>query len=74
MPYFALLVVLCCATFYYWVGEAEYNGGWVLALISVMLSVLALLVLHWGWLGVLLLQAALFFALSIWNMRSKKRP
>ena len=74
MPYFSLLIVLCCAIFYYRVGEAEYSGGWLLALISVALSVVGLLILHWGWLRVLLLQAALFFALSIWNMRSQKRP
>ena len=74
MPYFSLLIVLCCAIFYYRVGEAEYSGGWLLALISVALSVVGLLILHWSWLGVLLLQAAQFFALSIWNMRTKKRP
>jgi hypothetical protein len=74
MPYFSLLIVLCCDIFYHRVGEAEYSGGWLLALISVALSVVGLLILHWGWLGVLLLQAVLFFALSIWNMRSKKRP
>jgi len=74
MPYFSLLMVLCFAVFYYRVGETEYNGGWLLALISVALSVVGLLILHWGWLGLVLLQAALFFALSIWNMRSKKGP
>ena len=74
MPYFSVLIVLCCAIFYYRVGEAEYSGGWLLALISVVLSVVGLLILHWSWLGVLLLQAGLFFALSIWNMRSKKGP
>ena len=74
MPYFSLLIVLCCAIFYHRVGEAEYSGGWLLALISVALSVVGLLILNWGWLGLLLLQAVLFFALSIWNMRSNKRP
>lgn len=74
MPYFSLLIVLCFAIFYYRVGEAEYSSGGLLALISVALSVLGLLLLHWGWLGILLLQAALFLALSLWNMRSKPRP
>jgi len=73
MPYFSLLIVLCCAIFYYRVGEAEYSGGWLLALISVALSVVSLL-LHWGWLGVFFLQAGLFLGLSIWNMRPKKGP
>lgn len=74
MPYYSLLIVLCFAIFYHRVGESEYSNGWPLALISVALSVVGLLILHWGWLGVFLLQAALFLALSIWNVRSKKRP
>jgi len=74
MPYFSLLIILCCAIFYYRLGEAEYGGGWLLALVSVVLSVVSLLVLHWGWRGTLLLQAGLFVALWVWNMRSSKRP
>jgi len=74
MPYWSLLIVLCFAIFYHRVGEAEYSSGGLLALISVVLSVVALLILRWGSLGILLLQAALFFALSRWNMRSKPRP
>jgi hypothetical protein len=73
MPYLTLLIALCFAVFYYRLGEAEYGGGWLLALVSVALSVVGLFALHLGVLGNLLLQGGLFVALWIWNMR-KLRP
>ena len=69
MPYLTLLIVICCTIFYYRVGEAEYRSGPLLALISTALWVTGIFVLRLGWLGNLLLQIALYFALSLWNMR-----
>lgn len=74
MPYLTLLIVLCCAIFYYRLGEAEYKSGWLPALASVALSAAGLFVLHLGTWGNLLLQAGLFLALWAWNMRPSKRP
>ena len=74
MPYFSILIIICCAIFYHRLGEVEYNGGWLLALISVVLSLVSLFVLHWGSWGTLLLQAGLFVVLWLWNMRSSRRP
>jgi hypothetical protein len=66
-----LLLIICCTVFYYRVGEQEYGyGGW-LALASVGLWALGILVFRVGWLGNLLLQAGLFVALTLWNMRQK---
>lgn len=73
MPYLTILLVICCGVFYYRVGEAEYGGGELLALISVVLWVIGIFLFKFGWLGNLLLQVALFFGLSIWNM-SRKPP
>lgn len=73
MPYLTLLIALCFAIFYHRLGEAEYGGGWLLTLVSVVLSVVGLLVLHFGVPGNLLLQGGLFVALWIWNMRTPKR-
>ncbi len=73
MPYATLLLVICCAVFYYRLGEYEYGSGWLLALVSVMLWVPGVFVLNFGWLGNLLLQVGLFLALTFWNM-SRKRP
>jgi hypothetical protein len=68
MPYSTLLLVVCCAVFYYRVGEHEHGSGGVLALVSVGLWVLGSLLLHFGWLGNLLLQVGLFIALTFWNL------
>ena len=32
MPYTTILLIVCCASFYYRVGEAEYGSGMLLAL------------------------------------------
>ena len=69
MPYTTLLLIICCAVFYYRVGEQEYGSGGLLALVSVVLWAIGILALGLGWLGNLLLQVGLFFALTLWNMR-----
>jgi hypothetical protein len=71
MPYTTLLLIICCAVFYYRVGEAEYSSGGLLALASVALWGIGILVFKFGWLGNLLIQVGLFLALSFWNMRRK---
>jgi hypothetical protein len=45
----------------------------LLALISAVLWVIGVFLFKFGWLGNLLLQVALFFALSLWNMK-RNRP
>jgi len=73
MPYTTLLLIICCAVFYYRVGESEYGGGALLALASVGLWVLGSYALGFGWLGNLLVQMGLFFALTLWNVQRAKR-
>jgi uncharacterized membrane protein YfcA len=68
MPYTSLLLIICCAVFYYRLGEQEYGSGGLLALISVVLWVVGVFLFKFGWLGNLLLQVGLFFALTLWNM------
>ena len=68
MPYTTLLLVICCAAFYYRVGEFEYGSGGLLALVSVALWVLGTFGFHFGWIGNLLLQAGLFLGLTLWNL------
>ena len=69
MPYTTILLIVCCAVFYYRLGEQEYGSGGLLALISVTLWAIGILAFRLGWLGNLLLQVGLFFALTLWNMR-----
>jgi hypothetical protein len=73
VPYTTLLIIICCAVFYYRVGEQEYGSGGLLALVSVVLWGIGILVLKFGALGNLLLQASLFLAMSLWNMRRPPR-
>jgi hypothetical protein len=68
MPYTSLLLILCCGIFYYRLGESEYGSGGLLALVSVALWVVGVFFFKFGWLGNLLLQAGLLFALTVWNM------
>lgn len=73
MPYTTILLIICCAVFYYRVGDAEYSSGSLLALASVALWGIGIFAFRFGWLGNLLLQVGLFLALSIWNMRRPPR-
>jgi len=72
MPYTTILLIVCCAVFYYRVGESEYGSGGLLALASVALWVVGSLALGFGWLGNLLVQVGLFFALTVWNMMRRQ--
>jgi len=73
MPYTTILLIVCCAGFYYRVGESEYGSGALLALVSVALWAVGIFALRFGWLGNLLLQVGLFIALTIWNMIRRER-
>ena len=72
MPYTTILLIVCCAVFYYRVGESEYGSGGLLALASVALWVVGSFALGFGWLGNLLVQVGLFFALTVRNMMRRQ--
>jgi hypothetical protein len=73
MPYTLILLIICCAIFYYRVGDQEYGSGGLLSLISVALWGIGILLFKLGSLGNLLLQVGLFFVLIAWNMTRKPR-
>ena len=73
MPYTSILLIVCCAVFYYRVGEFEYGSGGLLTLASVALWVVGSFALGLGWLANLLVQVGLFIALSVWNMMRRQR-
>jgi len=72
MPYTTILLIVCCAVFYYRVGESEYGSGGLLALASVALWAVGSFAFGFGWLGNLLVQVGLFFALTVWNMMRRQ--
>ena len=73
MPCTTILLVICCAVFYYRLGEFEYGSGGLVALASVALWVIGTFALGFGLLGNLLVQVGLFFALTVWNIMRRKR-
>jgi hypothetical protein len=73
MPYTTLLLIVCCAVFYYRVGESEHGSGGLLALVSGALWAIGIFALRFGWLGNLLIQAGLLLALTFWNMNRSER-
>ena len=73
MPYTTILLIICCAVFYYRLGEFEYGSGALLAFASVALWVIGILAFRLGWLGNLALQVGLFFAVTVWNITRRER-
>ena len=73
MPYTTILLIICCAVFYYRLGEFEYGSGGLLALASVALWVIGIFAFRFGWIGNLLVQVALFFGLTVWNIMRRER-
>ena len=73
IPYGSILVLAACAVVFYWIGEADYGRGFLVAAVSLAAGVLTLFVLGWGLLGTLCIQAALFAALFLINIVRKRR-
>jgi hypothetical protein len=73
MPYTTILLIICCAVFYYRLGEFEYGSGGPLALASVALWAIGSFALRFGWLGNLLGQVGLLFVLTFWNIMRRER-
>jgi len=72
MPYLSILLIAVCAAFFYRAAEVENSPALLWGGLSVLLSVLALFFLHWGWLGALLGQVGLFVGITIFRMMRKE--
>ena len=51
MPYTTILLIICCAVFYYRLGEFEYGSGALLVFASVALWVIGISAFRFGWIG-----------------------
>jgi hypothetical protein len=71
MPYFAILIIAVCAAFFYRAAEFENESSLAWTGLSVVISVVALFVFHWGWLGCLIGQAGLFLGITIFRILRK---
>lgn len=74
MPYTTILFIICCAVFYYRLGESEYSAGFLLGTVSVILWLLGAGLFHFGNGACLALQVGLYVALTCYNMMSDKPP
>jgi hypothetical protein len=54
MPYLLILMIVACAIFFHRAAEFENESSLVWTGLSVVISVVTLFFLHWGWLGCLL--------------------
>jgi len=71
MPYFAILLIVAFAIFFYRAAEFENESGLLWSGLSILISVATLFFLRWGWLGTLLGQAGLFVGIGIFRMVQK---
>ena len=71
MPYLPILMMVACAIFFHRAAEFENESSLVWTGLSVVISVVTLFVLGWGWLGCLLGQAGLLLGITIFRMLRK---
>lgn len=68
-----LALAIFCAVFFYRVGELEYEKGYLTALASLTISLIACFWFNAGSSGVMVGQGLLFGILWIYNLRRKVR-
>jgi uncharacterized membrane protein YoaK (UPF0700 family) len=74
IPYLEIGMTVVYATFFFRIAEADRKSRALWTLLSVLLSVLAILGLRWGLAGQLGLQAGLFAAMFVGNViRARRR-
>jgi hypothetical protein len=71
MPYFAILVIAAGAAFYYRAAEFENESRLLWCGLSIVISLVTLFWLHWGWLGALLGQFGLFVGITAFRILRK---
>jgi hypothetical protein len=73
MYYVSLLIILACAVAYYHIGEMEYQKGFLLAAVSLLVSVVTFFWLKWWWLPGIGAQVGIFIVLTVANICRKDR-
>jgi len=71
MPYLTILIIAAGAAFYYRAAEFENESTWIWCGLSVVISAIAFLWLHGGWLGILMGQGGLFIGITIFRILRK---
>ena len=71
MPYLTILFVVGVAFLYHRAAESEGQSGFLWASLSVLVSVVSIFRLHWGWRGAILAQVALFLGIGVYRALRK---
>jgi hypothetical protein len=73
IPFYSynFILVVAMAIFFYRAGEFEDAPGLLWAALSVAISLLVWMVFGWGWIGIILGQAALFVGITLFRSKSK---
>lgn len=61
-------MMLASAVAYYRIGEAEYQRGFLLGAVSILVWLGTSLGLHWGWFGCIGAQVGIVAVLTIINL------
>jgi hypothetical protein len=59
------ILIAACAVFFYRAGEFDGGPSVLWALLSILISAFVWRMFHWGWLGILAGQLALFAGITI---------
>ena len=68
------LVIGCSAFVFYRIGEMDYGRGWLVAILSVVVSFLAIYFWRLPFISVPVSQVLLYLALLIFNLVRKTPP
>ena len=68
-----VIMFLLFAALFYRIGKNEYKKGFLLAAISLFLSVVAFFTLSWGMLASIIAQAGILVAMTLINLIKKPR-
>jgi len=71
MPYFAILLIVVFAIFFYRAAEFEDESSLLWCGLSILISAATLFYFHWGLLGTLLGQIGLFVGIGIFRVLRK---
>ena len=70
-----IALIIALASIFYYIGNHEYyEKGWILAILSVILSFGISYLLPLGFIGVIGINILLYIAILIYNIVSKKPP
>jgi hypothetical protein len=71
MPYLSIVIVATCAVFFWRAAEFEHASRLLWGGLSLLISVVMLYWLHWGFLGILLGQIGLYIGIAIFRPSPK---